>query len=127
LPAGLVSPMEAHTPPRALVDLRAELARIDRELVELLGARLRVARRAIRVRVSAGEAITNRAQERQVRDRAHRWAIELRIPPELVDRLFRELIQCGKAGVGSYERSVPRTRTLRAPSLLRVSAPAAGA
>jgi len=126
--SGLVTSMDARTPSRSLNDLRAELARLDRELVELLGARLRVARHAIRLRVSAGEAVTNRAQERLVLSRAHRWSIELGISPELVDRVFRDLIQCGKVGEGPGRPSAPRIRTARARSVLRVpSLPSASA
>ena len=94
----LVRTMDARPPSPGLNELRDELARIDREVVELLAERLKVARRAIRLRVAAGEGVTNRTQERLVRERARRWAVERGVSPELADRVFRELIRCGKAG-----------------------------
>ncbi len=102
--------MEAPSAQPSLTDLREELARIDRELVRLFGARLRAAQSAVRLRVASGEPLTDREQEQRVRDRAHRWAVEFGVPPELVDRLLRELIDRGKAGV---ERSPPARGHLR--------------
>ncbi len=113
--------MDAEPGSKSLAELRAELARVDREIVRLVSARLRLARSAIRLRLEAGESVTNRVQERLVRDRAHRWAIELGVSPELIDRLFRDVVQCGKAGAQSL-RSGPsataRQRTAVAAALV---------
>jgi chorismate mutase len=110
--------MDARPPSPSLSDLRSELAHVDRELVGLLARRLRVARTAIRMRVASGEPVTDRVQERRVRDRAQRWALELGVAPELVDRLFRDLIQTGKDGAHR-----PAARGFSSLGLRRAGAP----
>jgi chorismate mutase len=100
--------------PRTLAEVRAELACVDRELVTLLGVRLRLARSAIRLRLDVGEPLTDRAQERQVRARVKQWAADSGVPTELADRLFQEIIRHGKA---STMRPVPTAGSSRVRSV----------
>jgi chorismate mutase len=79
-----------------LDDLRAEIARIDHALVRLVAARLRAARRAIRLRTATGETVTHRTQELVVLDRARRWAEEAAVSPELMVGVVRRLVEAGK-------------------------------
>jgi len=79
-----------------LADVRREIARSDRTIVCLVAARLRAARRAIRLRVAAGEDLTDRDQEAVVLERAQQWSEELGVPPELAAVLLRALIDAGK-------------------------------
>lgn len=76
---------------------RREVESIDRSLVLLLAARLAAAQRAIAARSEGGGPIADREQERRVIDRGHRWARQFGVPEELVDRLFRTMIEEGKA------------------------------
>jgi chorismate mutase len=80
----------------ALSELRGEIARIDHAIVLLVAARLRAARRAIRLRRVAGEEVTNPSQEFLVIDRARRWADEVAAPSGFVERLMQALVNAGK-------------------------------
>ena len=97
---------DATVDPR-LAELREEIGRIDRALVVLVAARLRAARRAIERRVDAGEEVTDGAQELVVVDRARRWADELGVSPEFVERLMRVLIRAGKVWAEPDGRELP--------------------
>lgn len=80
----------------ALRDLREEIARIDHAIVLLVAARVRAARRAIRLRLAAGEEVTHGTQERAVLDRARLWAEEVAVSPEFIERLMHALVDAGK-------------------------------
>ncbi len=105
--------------PPSLGELREEIARLDHLLIRLVANRLKVAQRAIRTRTSLGGDVSDPAQERRVVDRARRWALESGVPPELVDRLFRELMESAKSGVARAAPSPPRppTPAARVPGL----------
>ncbi len=92
---------------------------MDHLLIRLVATRLRVAQRAIRTRTSQGGNVSDPAQERRVVDRARRWALESGVPPELVDRLFRELMESAKSGVVRAAPTLPRSAPTvpRAPGL----------
>jgi len=87
----------------SLADRRRELESVDRSIVLLLAARLDAARRALRVRVAEERQLTDRAQERRVLLRSRGWAEELGLPPDLVEALFRSLMEEGKARFRSGE------------------------
>lgn len=89
-------PREA-PPSESLAELRREIESVDRSLVLLLAARLSAAQRALRVRVAQRRGLTDVGQERRVLLRSRLWARELGVPEPLVDRLFRTLIEEGKA------------------------------
>jgi chorismate mutase len=80
----------------ALRDLREEIARIDHAIVMLVAARVRAARRAIRLRLAAGEEVTHGTQERAVLDRARLWAEEVAVSPDFIERLMHALVDAGK-------------------------------
>lgn len=106
-----------------LDDVRHEIARIDRTLVCLVAARLRAARRAIRLRAAAGADLTDRDQEAVVLERAQQWSEELGVPPELVGVLLRALIDAGKGrGVVLQREPAPTGPALR-PLIERPSHP----
>jgi chorismate mutase len=97
-----------------LDDVRREIARIDRTIVCLVAARLRAARRAIRLRVAAGEDLTDRDQEAVVLERAQQWAEELGVPQELAGVLLQALIDAGKGrGVVLQRETAPTSRRER--------------
>ncbi len=111
--------MSSAARPPSLDDLREEIARIDHLLIRLVATRLRVAQRAIRTRTRQGGDVSDPAQERRVVDRARRWALESGVPPELVDRLVRELMESAKSGVARAAPTFPRSPTTvpRSPGL----------
>lgn len=102
-----------------LAGLREEIASIDRSLLLLLAARLTAAQQAIATRVALTGSLTDGAQEARVLHRAQRWGDELDLPPALVERLFRALLEEGKSRQRSGRRQDDRsivTVQLRVPS-----------
>ena len=88
--------MDAGIADPELDELRQGIARIDHALVHLMAARFEAARRAIRHRSLRGDGPTDVDQEALVLDRAHRWASEVGLPPELVAQILRSLVEAGK-------------------------------
>lgn len=83
--------------PYSLTVLRQEIESVDREIVLLLAARLDAAQRAIHERVALNRPVTDGRQEGRVLERSRAWADDLGLPRELVDHLFRSLVEEGKA------------------------------
>ncbi len=83
----------ARSPARALDSLRAEIRRIDAEIVTLLGKRLRTARSIGQVKARAGLPIRDFQTEKEVRDRAAQLGRRVGIERDLVDALVGTLIE----------------------------------
>lgn len=92
----------------ALRELREEIARIDYAIVLLVAARLRAARRAIRLRAAAGEEVTDRTQELAVLDRVRRWSEEVAVSPEFMARVMQALINAGKVWTEPFGGELPQ-------------------
>ncbi len=105
----------------ALEELRAELEGIDRTILLLLAERIHTARRAVELRRRHGAGATDLGQESRVLKRARGWAESLGVPPLLVDRLLRGLIEEGKRAPIGRPRSPVVTVFLASPG-----APGAG-
>lgn len=75
-----------------LAKLRAEIDRIDSELVKLLAARMRVVDRVIAVKQKAGlpALIPDRVEE--VASRVRDEAKKLGAPPELAELVYRKMM-----------------------------------
>jgi chorismate mutase len=86
-----------------LARIRQEIESVDRSIALLLAARIDAAQRAIRVRSRVQNRVTDTEQERKIFQRTQEWAEELRLPPKLVENLFRSLIEEGKARYLSEE------------------------
>jgi isochorismate pyruvate lyase len=72
-------------------EVRAEIDRIDRELVDRIGERFTYVDRAWQLKNSPAEArVPWRIQ--QVIDKVKARAAEKRLPPELVEALWRQMI-----------------------------------
>lgn len=93
-------------PEPTLGDLRKELERLDRHLVELVARRLEVAERAVALRLTRGGRPTDRRQESRVRARLRAWAEAEGAPPELLDRLLMEIVGTAKRRAARPVRSV---------------------
>ncbi|SRR5579885_1753484 len=76
---------------RNMDEVRAEIDRIDRALVDLIGERFTYVDRAWQLKTSPAEA---RVQWRiqQVIDRVRARAAEMGLPPELAEALWRQMI-----------------------------------
>ena len=80
----------------ALARLRAEIERIDRELVQLLGQRVQLARQVGAVKQRAGMPALDAEREAAVRARAGDAALALGLPPEEVRALFDRIIEVSR-------------------------------
>lgn len=76
-----------------MVDIRAEIDRIDRELLDRFAERARYIDRAAAIKAQVGlpARITNRVEEVVANVRRH--AATLGIEPDLAERLWRKLIE----------------------------------
>ena len=76
---------------RSMDEVRAEIDRIDRELVDLIGERFTYVDRAWQLKASPSEArVPWRIQ--QVIERVRARAGEQGLPPELAEALWRQMI-----------------------------------
>ena len=80
------------TAPDALALLRDELDGLDRGLVDLVARRLEVVARIGQAKADGDRPVRDLVRERAVLDRAEALARERGAPPELVRRVFREVI-----------------------------------
>jgi chorismate mutase len=109
------------TDPMLLARLRTEIEGIDRALLLLLVARMNAAGRAIDARIARGEPVTDTLQEQKVMDRSRGWGEQLGLPRPLVEGLFRDLLDTGKARylAGGSKAEPPRvTVRIDPPGLL---------
>ena len=95
--------------------MRHDIEEIDRAIVLLVAARVEAACTAIRYRTEGGAEVTDPIQESRVLARARGWADQAGLSPELVETIFRAMLEAGK------ERVVRETGELRdaAPSPAR--------
>ncbi|MCS6808857.1 MAG: isochorismate lyase [Bacteroidota bacterium] len=75
----------------SITDIRAEIDRRDRQIVALLGERLRYARAASRFKTSeasvrAVERVRNLLEQRRA------WAAEEGLDPEVIEKMYRDLL-----------------------------------
>ena len=80
----------------SLDELRAEIAEIDRELVELMAQRTYVAETIARVKDEEGLPTTDEAQERIVMERASENADRFDLKPAVIRDVFQLLIELNK-------------------------------
>ena len=76
---------------RNMDEVRAEIDRIDRELVDLIGERFTYVDRAWHLKASPAEARVP-WRIRQVIDKVRARAAEQGLPPELAEALWRQMI-----------------------------------
>ena len=94
---------------------RRRIAKLDRELVELIARRVDAATAAIRLRTEFGGSVQDEAQEWVVIDRARTWAEERGISPDVAEAVLAIIMDEGKgrfraaasARPGSGEESAP--------------------
>ena len=80
----------------SLDELRAEIADIDRELVELVAQRTYVAETIARVKAEAGLPTTDEHQEARVIERAGENAERFDLDPAAIREVFERLIELNK-------------------------------
>ena len=80
----------------SLDELRAEIAEIDRELVELIAQRTYVAETVARVKEEEGLPTTDESQERRVVERAGENAERFDLDPAAIRAVFELLIELNK-------------------------------
>jgi chorismate mutase len=91
------------TGPEQLEGIRERLDELDRALVELLGRRVHLARKAAAVKREAGMPMHDPERERQVRNRAHLIARIAEVDAAGVERVMGEVIALCRAAQGEGE------------------------
>jgi isochorismate pyruvate lyase len=76
---------------QSLVDVRAEIDRIDREILALVGRRAGYVHAAARFKETEEAVAAPERQAAVFRTRRH-WAVEEDLDPDFIERLYRELI-----------------------------------
>ncbi len=78
---------------RELADLRAEIDRVDSELVKLIAERMKIVDRVVAIKKAAGlpAFIPDRVEEvaQRVREEAKRFGA----PPELAEHVYRRMME----------------------------------
>ena len=80
-----------------LEELRTEIAEIDHELIELIARRTYIAETIASVKQQHDLPTTDRDQEGRVTTRAAELADRFQLDPEVVRRVFEELIELNKS------------------------------
>ncbi|MBN1935178.1 MAG: chorismate mutase [Anaerolineae bacterium] len=75
----------------SLSDVRAEIDRIDQQIVNLIGQRAGYVRVAARFKTSAADVRAAERVEAMLRQRRI-WAEEIDLSPDLIERLYRESV-----------------------------------
>jgi chorismate mutase len=99
------------TPP-ALERLRAEIERVDQALIELIGERVRAARRAAAAKRAAGLPTLDPAQEAAVIRRAAALARDASLPEEDVRDLFWLIVGLTRRAEQEASGAAPQQRQL---------------
>src|SRR4051794_14669374 len=75
----------------SLDEVRAEIDRIDRSVVALIGERAGYVHAAARFKASEAAVAAPERQESMLRDR-RAWAEEADLDPDLIEKLYRDLV-----------------------------------
>jgi chorismate mutase len=115
--------------PPTLASVRRDLEQIDRAIVLLVAARIDAACSAIRLRAQSDGQVANPAQEGRVIARAQGWAEQLGVSPELAEKVFRAIIEAGKARYTTMRKAAgtPSRRSAARSARPRALARRAGA
>jgi len=94
--AALAIPPGASTPAE-LGEARASIDALDRELVELLARRTRLAKRAARAKQREGRAVQDPGRERELLERRRRLAADHALDPEALSDVFEAILRFSRA------------------------------
>jgi isochorismate pyruvate lyase len=86
--AGVKSPNEC----RDIQDIRAEIDRIDREVIDLLGQRFQYVQAAAPFKTSAASVRAPERFQAMLQQRRH-WAAEAGLAPDAIEKMYRDLVQ----------------------------------
>jgi len=76
----------------SLDTVRAEISRVDTEIIRLIAQRQKLAEKIARIKVSKGMAIHDQERTQQVLESVFEQAVESRIDPVAVQNIFKMLI-----------------------------------
>ena len=85
-------PKQKELPP-GLAEIRAEVDRIDAEIVRMLAIRLSVVAKAAQLKHSLGIPFRDKDREEEVLDGAVERAVELGLPKKQVRKIFRQILR----------------------------------
>lgn len=84
--------MKAPVECQSIDEIRSEIDRVDRAIVELLGERRQYVHAIMRFKRTEGDVRAPSRQAQVIADR-RRWAEEVDLNPELVERIYRTVIE----------------------------------
>jgi isochorismate pyruvate lyase len=76
----------------SIEDVRAEIDRIDRQVIALVGKRTEYVRAAARFKTSEADVRATGRFETMLRQR-RAWAAEEGLSPDMVEKLYRDIVQ----------------------------------
>ena len=79
-----------------MVEVRAAIDRLDRQIVALLGERFRYIEAAARIKQDL-EAVRDELRIADVIEKVRRSAVAAGVPPELAEDLYRQLVEVSVA------------------------------
>jgi chorismate mutase/prephenate dehydrogenase len=85
-------------PKRTLEDVRLDIDRTDRALVELLGRRATLVAEAFAIKTERGEALTDEGRERAILDAVAANGRALGLDPTELETLFRAVLRFARVG-----------------------------
>lgn len=77
---------------RGLPELRAEIDALDRQLVQVLAARIDICREVAKVKEGSDTPVIQPARVRDVLTSRRQWAIDIGVDPDFAEQVFRVLL-----------------------------------
>ena len=95
-------PKQKELPP-GLAEIRAEVDRIDAEIVRLLTIRLSIVEKAAQLKHSVGVPFRDKEREEEIIVTAGERAEELGLPRKPVRKIFRQIVRISTRTQGEHE------------------------
>ncbi len=82
-----------HRTDSGIEKLRKQVDKVDSTVLKLLGKRLWLVKRIMRMKKAVGKPLVDRRREREIMSRARKTARKMRAPPKAVEKIFSTIIR----------------------------------
>ena len=89
----MTKPSDRADLPPGIAEARAEIDRIDAEIVRLLSVRRAIVVRAFQIKLAAGVPLPDEEREDEILEHASERATELDLPRKQVRKIFRQILK----------------------------------